>query len=181
MQRKHASFFDWFKREKEIKEIGITRMFLENIEKFEIAPFHSLQVSPEDPPDVLAKNQAGEPVGIEVCELVDEEVVRQWERGEEVFRFWEKQELTDFVQQIINRKDAKTFHGGPYDKIYLLIHTDEPLLDYETFGIYLSEYEFQKPNKINEAFLFFSYSPKIGYCPYIHLKFQLSGNQPDGV
>jgi hypothetical protein len=170
VRRKYASFFDWFKREKNIKEIGITNILLENIEKCEQIPFHNLQISPKDPPDVIAENLEGKVVGVEVCELVDEEVIRRSERGEEVFRYWNEEELIDKIQKIIERKDNKEFLGGPYEKIFLLIHTDEHLLDYPTFRDCLSKHEFKQPLKIDTVYLLFSYSPHLGCHPYIKLR-----------
>lgn len=173
-RRKYASFFEWFKREKNTKEIGVTNILLENIAKCGEIPFHKLQISRKDPPDVIAETLEGKPVGIEVCELVDEEAIRRSERGEEVFRYWKNKELIDKIQEIIDRKGAKEFYGGLFEKIYLLIHTDEHLLDYGTFKDCLSEHEFKKPLEIDTIFLLFSYSPELGCFPYIQLK--LSAN-----
>lgn len=169
--RKYAPFFDWFKNEKEIKEIGIARILLENIEMNEKPPFNNLKISPKDPPDVLAETEGGARIGIEVSELVDEEVVRKWERDEEVFKFWQNHEVIESIQGIINRKDAKKFHGGPYEKIYILIYTADPLLEYEKFEKIISEHVFDRNNQIDGGYILFSYNHNIGYCPYICLKF----------
>ena len=67
-------------------------------------------------------------------------------------------------------KDIKVFYGGPYEKIILLIHTDEPFLPYEEFEKHISTHCFNKTDKIDDVYLFFSYSPKLACCPYIKLK-----------
>ncbi len=169
-RRKYASWYEWLKRGKKTKEIGITNTLLENIKnKCGQVPFSNLQIPRKDPPDVIAETLDGKPVGIEVSEFVDEEAIRKSERGEEIFRYWENEEVIKKIQKIIDRKGAKKFFGEQYEKIYLLIHTDEPLLDYETFKDSLSEHDF-KSLKIDTVFLLFSYSPKLSCSPYIELK-----------
>jgi hypothetical protein len=169
-RRIYASDFEWLKRDKKTKEKGITSILLANMNKINDLPFLNIQISHKDPPDVIAETLDGKPVGVEVSEFVDEEAIQKSERGEEVFRYWEEKEVIEKIQKIIDGKDAKEFFGGPYEKIYLLIHTAKPLLDYESFKDCLSKHEFKKPVKIDAIFLLFSYSPELGRCPYIQLK-----------
>jgi hypothetical protein len=171
IRRKYASFYDWFNRKKNIKEIGITRIFMLEMEKRRESIFHNLSESNQDPPDVLAESFTGNLIGIEVCELVDEETIRKFQKGNKVVKNWSKKEVIEKIQNIINCKESKVFFGGPYEKKILLIHTDEPFLDFEIFEGAISKQHFETTNYFNEIFLFFSYSPKLGCCPYIKIKF----------
>ncbi len=170
IRRKYASFYDWYNREKKIKEIGITRIFMLEMEKRRESIFHNLSEPNQDPPDVLAESFTGNLIGIEVCELVDEETIRKFQKGNKVAKNWSEEEVIKKIQNIINCKESKVFFGGPYEKKILLIHTDEPFLDFEIFGSTISEHHFVKTYVYDEIFLLFSYSPKLGYYPYIKIK-----------
>jgi hypothetical protein len=54
----------------------------------------------------------------------------------------------------------------------VLIHTDEPILNFDyTFPI-LSDHTFRYYSVIDRAFLLMSYDPKYQCCPYIELNIE---------
>lgn len=173
-QRKYANFFDWHKKDE--KELGIIETLFESMKLHGINTFQNLRISQKDPPDCIAEDQSGNLIGIEVCELVDEEVVRLNAQGKNVYRDWTIDEIVKQLEMIIDEKDYKLFHGGPYKKLILIIHTDEFVINFQTLQPILETYQFKKTNQITEAYLLFSYDPEIGhrycttYCPYIQLK-----------
>lgn len=168
-QRKYASFFEW--SDKGQKELGIVETLLQSVAFQGAETFRNLRISPKDPPDCIAEGQSGNLIGFEVRELVDEEAVRLNAQGKEVYRNWTVDEVIKELESIIVEKDYKTFHGGPYKKLILVIHTDEFVLDFQTLKPVLETHEFRKTNKIAEAYLLFSYDPEIERFPYIQLKF----------
>jgi len=167
-QRKYASFFDW--RKKDEKEIGMVETLFESMKLQGINTFQNLRISQKDPPDCIAKDQSDNLIGLEVSEFVDEEAVRLNAQGKDVYRDWTIDEIVKKLEIIITEKDSKTFHGGPYKKLILVIHTDEFVLDFQTLKPVLETHEFRKTNKIAEAYLLFSYDPEIERFPYIQLK-----------
>jgi hypothetical protein len=88
VQRKYASFFEWYKREKELKEVGVVQSLIESMARLGTAPFVNLRASSQDPPDCLAETSEGTLVGFEVRELVDQKAVELNESGKEVYRDW---------------------------------------------------------------------------------------------
>ena len=74
---------------------------------------------------------------------------RDWENSEEVI-----QEL----QRIIEKKDSKTYHGCPYEKLILVIHTAEPDLTHRELKPVLDAHKF---NQVRKGYLL-----KAGQLPY---------------
>lgn len=167
-QRKYASFFEWF--DKGQKELGIVETLLQSVAFKGAETFLNLSISLKDPPDCIAEDQSGNLIGFEVRELVDEEAVRLNAQGKEVYRNWEVNEVIKELESIIVEKDSKTFHGGPYKRLILVIHTDEFVLDFQTLKPFLEICEFKKTNQISEVYLLFSYDPEISHFPHIQLK-----------
>lgn len=167
-QRKYASFFDWPR--KDVKELGIVEMLFKSMELQGIHTFQNLRISRKDPPDCIAEDQSGNLIGLEVSEFVDEEAVRLNAQGKDVYRDWTIDEVVKQLEIIITEKDSKTFHGGPYKKLILVIHTDEFVINFQTLKPVLETHEFGKTNQITETYLLFSYDPEINHFPYIQLK-----------
>ncbi len=167
-QRKYASFFEWF--DKGQKELGIVETLLQSVAFKGAETFLNLSISPKDPPDCIAEDQSGNLIGFEVRELVDEEAVRLNAQGKEVYRNWEVNEVVKELESIIVEKDSKTFHGGPYKRLILVIHTDEFVINFQTLKPVLEIHEFKKTNQISEVYLLFSYDPEISNFPNIQLK-----------
>lgn len=84
VQRKYASFWEWFKREKDVKELGVVKTLLESIAKTSPHNLTNLRNSENDPPDCIADADYGSLIGFEVRELVDQQAVEINERGRKV-------------------------------------------------------------------------------------------------
>src|SRR5690606_35040917 len=123
--RKHASFFDW--PDKRLKELGIVEELIEAVgaQGYVLADPHTHE---PDPPDCVCSDAAGNLVALEVVELVSQDAVERNARGENVYRWWEPDDIRLAIESLLRRKDEKTFHGGPYADIAVVIHTDEPVL-----------------------------------------------------
>ena len=107
VKRKYASFFEWFKREKSIKELGVVRTLIESLSGGGFVVYQNLRPSTNDPPDVLAETTDGSLVGFEVRELVDQKVVELNEKGVAVYRDWSHSEVVQELHKIISEKDSK--------------------------------------------------------------------------
>jgi len=171
VRRKYASFFEWYKREKSIKEKGIVESLLESLSMDGSAMYQNLRASENDPPDVLAETVSGALVGFEVRELVDQSAIELNERGRQVYRDWTNSEVIQEIQKIIDEKDNKNYIGGPYEKLILVIPTDEPVLTHRQLKPLLETHEFKETIQLNEAYLLFSYDAKIKGYPNIQLRF----------
>jgi len=167
-QRKYASFFDWHKKDE--KELGIVETLFESMKLQGINTFQNLRISQKDPPDCIAEDQSGNLIGLEVSEFVDKEAVRLNAQGKSVYRDWTIDEIVKHLEIIITEKDSKPFHGGPYEKLILVIHTDEFVINFQTLKPILATHEFKKTNQITGAYQLFSYDTEIGHFPYIQLK-----------
>jgi len=133
--------------------------------------YQNLRASENDPPDVLAETVGGALVAFEVRELVDQSAIELNERGEQVYRDWTNFEVIQEIQKIIDEKDRKNYIGGPYEKLILVIPTDEPVLTLWQLKPLLDAHECKETRQLNEAYLLFSYDPGIKGYPYIQLRF----------
>lgn len=174
VKRKYASFFEWYKREKSIKELGVVRTLIESVSG-SFTAYQNLRPSTNDPPDVLADNTDGALVGFEVRELVDQEAVELNERGTAVYRDWSHSEVVQELHKIVDEKDSKIYSGGPYQKLILVIPTDEPMLIQRELKPVLENHEFGQTRQLHEAYLLFSYDPETKCYPYVQLR--LAANQ----
>jgi hypothetical protein len=166
-QRKHASFFEW--PQKDIKELGILKCLIESLEKSGYSFYSDPHRNIKDPPDCIARDNSGKLVGVEISELVNLNTVRDTQHNNDHPKYWDSQEVIDEIHTIIQKKDNKKFHGGPYSSIILIIFTDEPFLDPDEVIPKLKQHEFKKTNQIDEIYLLFSYDPRYHMCPYLKL------------
>ena len=118
----------------------------------------------------MARDNRGKLVGIEISEFVDLKTVRDAEHNKAHPKYWEQQEIIDRTQSIIQKKDQKKFHGGPYSKIILIIFTDETFLDRDNAIHYLKQHKFKRTNQIDEIYFLFSYDSRDKTYPYVKLK-----------
>ncbi len=170
VQRKYASFFEWYKREKNIKEVGVVESLLESMSNQGLPIYKNLRASEKDPPDCLAESGNGAFVGFEVRELVDKDAIELNEKGREVYRDWTNDDVVQELQKIIDEKDSKNYIGGPYEKLILVIPTDEPVLTYGQLKPVLDAHEFKPAKQLHEVYLLFSYDPEIKGYPHIRLR-----------
>lgn len=168
-ERKYAGFFDW--PDKPLKERGVVLDLLESMGYSKSNPVRNLRPADQDPPDIVG-DVSEHLVGFEVTELVDEAAARLNAQGHDVWRSWEKADVLQHIQQILKVKDSKTYCGGPYKRLALVIHTDEPLIDPRDFVAVIEEHRFVKPEKITEAYVLFSYEPGTQGYPVVKLAFE---------
>ena len=125
----------------------------------------------KDPPDCEAIGSAGQRVGIEVTEFVDQSLAGQRPMTTRP-KFWEAPEVQAKLNEIIRNKDEKCRHVTGFAKLMLLIHTDEMFLrGYAGDDILegLKEVHFERPNNLEEVVFMVSYDPRIQSCPYVRL------------
>jgi hypothetical protein len=158
--RKYAAFYDW--HDKQTKELGIVRELVQALSA-EGFPLRDPRIQEPDPPDCVCVDDAGQPIALEVVELVSQEAIERNERGEHVYRWWESEDIRAEVKQLLARKDGKTFNGGPYADVAVLIHTDEPALTADAGREALAGVEFGPFKQLTRAFLMFSYMPGKGH------------------
>jgi hypothetical protein len=159
-RRRYASFFEF--PNKELKELGIVQQLLTSLATHgrqlnDPSPYHP------DPPDCICSDARGNRVALELVELVSEEAVRRNAKGEEVYRWWEPSEIRAAIGDLLSRKDVKSFNGGPYADIAVVIFTDEPVLTADEARKALKGVEFGPFRQLTLAFLMFSYMPGKGY------------------
>lgn len=125
----------------------------------------------QDPPDCEA-NIDGKRCGIEVTELLDQPTLEASINGSEQHCIWTRQDFCIQVQNLIDRKDrADRVRGGPYERYFLVIVTDELLLYRETVAEFLKGAKFEA-RLITDAYLGLSYHPELGgkgSCPVFAL------------
>ena len=112
-QRKYASFFEW--PDKDIKELGVLKELFKSMAKTSICHYKNPKSSEKDPPDCIAEDTKGNKIGFEISELVDEETVKQSQKGYAELKFWENDELVEKLKEIICEKEKK---GIPWRSIF---------------------------------------------------------------
>jgi hypothetical protein len=113
------------------------------------------------PPDWEAEVE-GRRVGVEVTELVDQDVLHGIQQTNH-FRvaLWPSGRLRCRIEKIIRRKDAADIPGEPYARYILVIHTDEGDIKSETVAEALTGFQ-MRTALIDEAYLY-RYQPNVGY------------------
>ena len=112
-RRKYASHLEWFRAEKQLKEVGVVRCLLESISQ---DSYRNLRPCEIDPPDCLANNVDGTMVGFEVRELVDQKAIELNERGEKVYRHWTDVEIREEIAVILKEKGCQKLCYGALDE-----------------------------------------------------------------
>jgi hypothetical protein len=172
-QRKYASFFEW--PDRATKELGLVKRLVESLESAGRCDFHSPRPGPGPnvAPDCVALNGDGHPVALEVSELVSEEAIRANQRAGSavggVYKHWDPAELLGGISALLRVKDSKTYHGGPFWDISVLIHTDEITIRSATYVPLLTEHAFGPFRRISDAYLLFSYDGDVGGYPHVKL------------
>jgi hypothetical protein len=165
----YASFFDWpYKAQ---KEKGIVLDLLEAIKAND--GHHGIikiRSNESDPPDCICTTQNGEYVGFEVTELVDAKTVKMNQRGIRTRKKWTSGELLSKLKEIIKTKDSKTYRGGPYSRIVLVIFTDEPLVRAMDCGAILRGRILGQCRSITDCYLLLSYQPGLKSYPYFKVE-----------
>ena len=129
--------------------------------------YSQVQATGKDWPDCEAHNASGWLVAFEVTELVDSKALSRARQA----RPWSDDELVSGLESLLSQKDQRSFHGGRYAEVVLLIHTDELYLDAGRAGALLTGRRFAlRHRNLTRAVLLFSYSPQLGVCPYIEVE-----------
>jgi hypothetical protein len=170
--RRYSDFFA-YPEDRELEELRIVHSLKASLEVTNVAFFDqaSTRGRGNDPPDCEALLFDGRRLGVEVTELVDPEAIMAYKNGVLTqWAEWDEDKLINSITQRLKAKDiAKNIKGGPYDTYMVIIHTDEPILNFDyTFPI-LSDYPFRYYSVIDRAFLLMSYDTKYRCCPYIEL------------
>jgi hypothetical protein len=163
----YASFFEW--HDKGRKELGVVEELLVALNRTAGLRLHSPKEYSPDPPDCICLDGSGKSVAIEVAEVVCREAARLNAQGRAVYRSWQAGELLSQVAHVLNGKDAKTFHGGPYQAIIACLFTDEPALTVTQATAELSGQLFGPFTQLTAAYLLFSYDPGSQTYPVVKL------------
>lgn len=174
--RGYADFFGWGS-DRDIEEWGVVTSLSESLEYEGNNLFTSLKKRgrPNDPPDCEASDNNGNRIAIEVTELVDGKAIQAYKSGA-VYEWadWDKDKFISSLGSLILRKDSRFLElkEPPYEGGYfLVIFTDEPMLDRLTVESYLEGYKFKKPEYLTRTFLLVSYDPGVEKCPIFELQF----------
>jgi len=173
--RKYASYRAWRRDQKGIPELDVARDLARALEGDQDLALTDLRLSQKDPPDVVALDVRGRTVAIEVTELVDPEVVRLNETGHHCYRDWSMPEVVARVEELIRQKDGKKFHGGPYGRIVVVVHTDEPAIQWTACHDAVPSHPIEALTQVTEAYLVFSWDPATQSCPVVPIRL---GEQP---
>jgi hypothetical protein len=95
-------------------------------------------------------------VAIEVVEVVDQQAVHLNEQGFSVYRVWNEGKLAGHLSELLRRKDAKFYHGGPYAETIVCLFTDETMLVPNDVTHELAEESFGPFKQLTGAILLFS-------------------------
>jgi hypothetical protein len=166
-QRGRNDFFDY--SDKSTTELEVARTALEEAD----IPVTELRKQPVDcAPDCLALLDQ-EPIGIEVTELVSQDVIERYKRdGTVLWRAWSKDTFLRKLKAIIARKDQPNdIEGGPYSKYFLVVHTDEFALKKDVVEKWLEGF-MPTIGLLDEVLLLLSYEPETKCCPVIRIPVQ---------
>ena len=176
--RGYADFFGWGS-DRDIEEWGVVTSLAESLESDGKNIFSSLKRRgrPNDPPDCEARDNDDNRIAIEVTELVDGKAIQAYKAGA-VYEWadWDKNKFITSLELLLSRKDSRfpELKEPPYDGGYfVVIFTDEPMLDRSTVESYLQGHNFKKPEYLTKAFLLMSYDPGVEKCPHYELQFKL--------
>ena len=165
--RKYASFFEW--PEKEGKELGVVEELVSGLNAAGLG-LRNLRIQRPDPPDCVCDDTNGNPVAIEVAEIVCEDAARLNAQGHNVYRAWRPGELATTIGTRLSEKDTKSFHGGPFAEIAVCLFTDEPALTVDFARRELSAVTFGPYAQVGAACLLFSYDPGSKSYPLLQLR-----------
>ena len=182
-ERPYASFFEG--PDKQIKEQDVVQNLLKAMESRGEAKYFGPVRPPSsgDPPDCVVFDRDGNQIAVEVTEFVSGKAIeKNWKIKRDsqktlqdfIYRDWRPNEVIKEINCIIQKKDGKTFHGGPYAKKILVIFTDEYTLFSSRFEYakLLPKRSFGPVKQIDEAYFLFSYAESDEGYPYIKLSLE---------
>ncbi|GJG88787.1 hypothetical protein tb265_40560 [Gemmatimonadetes bacterium T265] len=173
-RRPYAGFFSW--PDPDVAERGVAADFAAAAAGVEPGlPWDELRSRGRgnDPPDCEAVDSTGRRIAIEITEIVDGRPIaaatatrRPQER---LWAIWKRERFLQEAQRRLTEKDGKVLKDGPYDEYIVIIHTDEPTLDAERVGEWLTDHRFDQPRQLSRAYLLLSYDPRPASYPYFKL------------
>ena len=167
-QRGYADFFDW--PDKSVKEWGIARSFLEELERDNGPTIVSSKQHPGGPnhaPDIQVAIDTGEIWGVEITELVNQKAIEETKRGTQAFAVWPDDDLVTKFEALVAGKDrSEHVKGGPYDRYILLVHVDEDMLPAERLQELLGSRNFQT-RLIDTIYVLVSHDPGKNRMPLL--------------
>jgi len=98
-----------------------------------------------------------------MTELVCEQAIRATALGQKAYRIWSREEAIEQLNRRLADKDSKVYHGGPYGRLGVVVHTAESDLVPERTIEWLDHHEFGPFSQIDEAYILFSYQALMGY------------------
>jgi hypothetical protein len=165
-------------------EFGAVEDLLESMEHSGEAVYFDAAPAPveaeQHAPDCIARGIQGKRIAIEVTEFVCQAAVEANEKAGRddidrlepyvmVHREWQRSDFLAHLQERLKKKDSTTYVGGPFDRVAVIVYTDEPMLIRSQCEDWLSGHQFGPFNQITEAYFLFGYEPEIGCCPYRRL------------
>ena len=166
-RRKYANFFE--APSKEFKELTVSEEWLSTYGAEHGYNEKSLVASNDQWPDCEVNMNSGELCGIEVTELVDQECIERNEKNQNVYRRWNDDEIVEAIERRLKDKNTKN-HGGKYQKLIVLIHTDEIEITFDRGNKVIEAHTFSGLKNINEAYLVYSYEPTYQKYPVTTIK-----------
>jgi hypothetical protein len=173
--RGYADFFGWATN-RDLEEQGVVVSLAESLEEAGGLFFSSIAIRGrgEDPPDLEARDQAGQRIAFEVTELVDGKAIEAFKSGDRYdYADWSQQKFLSALGSLLSAKDSRfpKLKGTPYPGGYVVVvFTDEPALPRTTVESWLQGRSFPGLPHISRAFLLLSYDPTIEKCPFFELK-----------
>jgi len=149
---KYAPRFYW-RGDQGQEEHFVMRDFLTALKANGELNFSKVRPFRPDPPDFIADATDGTTIAFELREFVSQEARRRTTEGERVMARWNDEQFFHSIDNIIREKDEKTFNGGPYSRIILLVPTDEYNITPDMVERVFSARQFDKPRNITEGFL----------------------------
>lgn len=162
-RRGYAEYWDWplDRKRGEIDVVERLTHHLATQEGFEIV---RTALVAKDPPDVVLETKDGQRIGVEVTELVSNDVaayhrhrIKTGEGDPYVHAIWTAESVAEKLRSIIQVKEAKVATSvEAYDQIILAIQTDEPMItvDLAQSAIRLCSVEL---SSLKRAFLLLGY------------------------
>jgi hypothetical protein len=100
---------------------------------------------------------------------VSREAVHANALGSAVYKHWEPAEFASHVRRLVEGKDSKTFHGGPYSQVIVCVHTDELVVQPEEVRGAIEGAEALVLAQVSAAYLLFSYDPHTQSYPVLRI------------
>ncbi len=162
--RKYANHWEW--PDKQRKELGIVEDWLESMHLVGEHTYTTPRIgpAPNKAPDCIILDENKNFIAVEVCELVCQKAIEENQCGNMVYRDWQPAEVLNKLEEILKKKDKKKYYGGPYSRIIVLIHTDEPVINFNQHAEILISMEFNALMQVNEAYLLFPYDSSLVGC-----------------